>query len=256
MDVTNRVIHVTVRFFLFFCTFYIFELAERQNKREKGMKMKKNGKGIFITGCLLIAAFTLWTWLIQNVDVQPVGQNGTNIGFAGFNCWFHKITGVHMTMYVITDWLGLVPIAVCILFGIVGLCQVIQRRSLLKVDCDILVLGIYYMIVIFAYLIFEMIPINYRPILIEGVMEVSYPSSTTLLVLSVMPTFCFQINRRLNNMVIKRVFVNLTIGFSVFMVIGRLISGVHWFSDIVGAVLFSTGMFRIYKAVVMLGDKE
>ena len=161
-----------------------------------------------------------------------------------------------MTIYIITDWLGLVPLFVCLLFGWIGLCQLIKRRSLFKVDCDIIFLGIYYVIVILGYLIFEMVPINYRPILIEGFMEASYPSSTTLLVLSVMPTLVFQVNRRLQNATVKNAIGILTILFSIFMVIGRLISGVHWFTDIVGSLLLSTGLFWVYKAVVLFCYKE
>ena len=129
--------------------------------------MKKKSKKLLFTGILLVAVFAIWTLLIQVVDVQPIGQNGTNIGFATFNIWFHELTGVHMTIYTMTDWMGLIPIFVCMIFGGIGLRQWIRRRSLLKVDRDILFLGLYYVIVIFGYLIFEMIPINYRPILIE-----------------------------------------------------------------------------------------
>ncbi|MDY3971134.1 MAG: phosphoesterase PA-phosphatase, partial [Clostridia bacterium] len=96
--------------------------------------MKKNGKRIMLLGGVLVAAFVVWTLLIQIVDVQPVGQNGTDIGFATFNGWFHKLTGVHMTTYTITDWLGLVPLFICMVFGMIGLVQLIKRRSLLKVD--------------------------------------------------------------------------------------------------------------------------
>ena len=126
-------------------------------------------------GVGLIGAFALWTVLIQWVDVQAVGQNGTRIGFADYNVLFHKLTGVHMTLYTITDWLGLVPVFICLCFGVMGLVQLIKRRSLLRVDSDILLLGIYYVMVIACYLIFEMIPINYRPVLIEGRLEASYP---------------------------------------------------------------------------------
>lgn len=160
--------------------------------------MKKNGKKNLLFGVILLATFVIWTALIQIVDVQPLGQNGTNIGFATFNCWFHRLTGVHMTLYTITDWMGLVPIVVCLIFAGIGLVQLIKRRSLFKVDSDIIILGVYYGIVILAYSIFEIIPINYRPILIEGVMEASYPSSTTLLILCVMPTLIEQIQRRLS----------------------------------------------------------
>ena len=125
-------------------------------------------KRVLLTGVGLLAAFALWTILIMSVDVQNVGQQGTAVGFAAFNTWFHRLIGVHMWLYVITDWLGLVPIAVCMGFGVLGLTQLIRRRSLFKVDPDIIILGIYYIIVIAAYLIFEMIPINYRPVLIDS----------------------------------------------------------------------------------------
>lgn len=218
--------------------------------------MRQNGKRSLMLGSLLLGVFAVWTALIQLVDVQPLGVNETDIGFAVFNTWFHRITGVHMDLYIVTDWLGLVPVFVCLIFGGIGAAQLIKRRSFFKVDCDIVLLGVYYGIVIAAYLVFEMIPINYRPILIEGVMEVSYPSSTTLLVLSVMPTLAEQVNRRLKNRLGKRITEAFVISFSCFMIIGRLISGVHWFTDIVGALLISAGLFYIYKAFVLLGNNE
>ena len=132
--------------------------------------MKKKSKELFLTGSLFLVAFVIWTFLIQMVDVQHIGQNGTEIGFATFNMWFHQRTGVHMAIYTITDWLGLVPIFICMIFGGIGFIQLIKRKNLFKVDYDILFLGVYYVIVIFGYLIFEMFPINYRPILIEGFM--------------------------------------------------------------------------------------
>ena len=214
--------------------------------------MKKNGKKLLILGTALLVMFAIWTCLIQCVDVQSAGQKGTEIGFATFNCWFHRVTGVHMAIYTITDWLGLVPIFVCMTFGGVGFVQLIKRKSLFKVDRDLIFLGIYYVAVIFGYLIFEMIPINYRPILIDGMLEASYPSSTTLLVLSVMPTLIFQVNRRSANPVLKEIVRGLTVLFSAFMVIGRLIAGVHWFTDIVGAVILSTGLYCLYKAMALL----
>lgn len=207
-------------------------------------------------GCICIAMFVVWTVLIRVVDVHALGVNGTNIGFATWNCWFHKVTGVHMTLYVITDWLGLVPVFVCLIFGGMGLVQLVQRKSLFKVDRDIIILGIYYIIVIGGYLIFEMIPINYRPILILGRMEVSYPSSTTLLVLAVMPTLAEQVNRRMKNGVLKKMINIFLVVFSTFMVLGRLISGVHWFTDIIGGIILSIGLFCFYKAVIVLCCEE
>ena len=216
---------------------------------------RRKRKGFIASGVLLLS-FVLWTFLIQTVDVQPVGVNGTSVGFAAANTWFHRLTGVHMGIYTITDWLGLVPIAVCIGFGMLGLMQWIRRKGITKVDRDILLLGGYYILVILGYLIFEMIPINYRPILIDGAMEASYPSSTTLLVLSVMPTLRFQIDRRAGEPFLRKAAAVFAAVFSAFMVIGRLIAGVHWATDIAGSVFLSAGLFLLYCAGVAYTDQK
>jgi len=250
---TNRITDVTIRFLFsswFFDTFKL-PIGNILRKDEENMKEKRK----LLTGGGLIGVFVLWTVLVCCVDVQAVGQNGTKIGFARFNVWFHQLTGVHMTIYTITDWLGLVPIFICLCFGMLGLVQLIKRRSLRKVDPDILLLGGYYVLVIACYLIFEMIPINYRPVLIEGRLEASYPSSTTLLVLSVMPTLRFQANRRTDNIMIRRWTTVFVIAFSAFMVAGRLIAGVHWATDIIGSVLASAGMFMLYESAVAYTDR-
>ena len=216
--------------------------------------MKRNR--LLWTGIGLLLLFALWTILIQCVDVQAVGPKETKVGFATGNAWFHRLTGVNMTLYTITDWLGLVPIFICGCFGILGLVQWIRRKRILRVDGDILILGVYYLLVIAGYLLFEMIPINYRPVLINGYLEASYPSSTTLLVLSVMPTLVFQANRRCTNQKLRHLAVWFSVLFSLFMVIGRLVSGVHWATDIIGSVLLSAGLFLLYCAVVNDTDRK
>ena len=107
-----------------------------------------------------------------------------------------------------------------------------------------------------VYVFFEKAIVNYRPILIDGIMETSYPSSTTLLVLSVMPTVIFQIDRRIKNRVVRRIITSSTILFSLFMLIGRTIAGVHWLTDIIGSVFLSAGLFLIYYANVLRLDKK
>ena len=218
--------------------------------------MKQNKKKHLWTGIWFLLAFLLWTALIRSVDVQAVGPSGTKVGFGAFNLWFHHLTGVHMTVYTITDWLGLVPIFICLCFGAAGVIQMVRRRSLLRVDTDIILLGVYYILVILAYLVFEMVPINYRPILINGALEASYPSSTTLLVLSVMPTMMFQINRRTDKSFVRNGTGIFVITFSAFMVIGRLIAGVHWATDIIGAVFLSIGLFGLYQYAVDVADRR
>ena len=213
-------------------------------------------KRSLIAGIGLLIAFAIWTVLIMTVDVRAIGPEGTRVGFATFNGWFHALTGVHMRLYTVTDWLGLVPIGVCIGFGITGVVQLIRRRSLLKVDADIILLGIYYIAVIFGYLFFEMVPINYRPVLIGGYLEASYPSSTTLLVLSVTPTLTFEIDRRVKRRSVKKTVKVIAILFAAGMALGRLIAGVHWATDIIGAVWLSFGLFTVYRAAVWASDEK
>lgn len=196
-------------------------------------------------GCL--SAFVLWTVLIGLVDVQAIGPNGSSVGFATVNGFIHRLTGVHMALYVITDWLGLVPIAFALGFAIFGLAQWIRRKSIREVDSCILLLGGFYLVTMLLYLLFESVVINRRPVLIDGFLEASYPSSTTLLVLCVMPTAMLQFRSRIKTKGLRLAILIAIAVFIGFMVMGRLISGVHWLSDIVGGVLLSMGLVLLYK---------
>ena len=216
--------------------------------------MKNNAKMLIVRGILLILAFALWTVLVKTLDLQTAGESGTIVGFGSFNSRFFAITGYHPALYNITDWLGLVPLCICLCFAFLGVIQLIKRRSLLKVDFDIILLGIYYLIILFAYFLFEAIAVNYRPVLIDGRLESSYPSSTTLLVLGVMPTLIFHLRRRCPTHIFTTLARLSAMAFSFFMVMGRLISGVHWFTDIVAAMLLCGGLFSLYKAAVLLID--
>ena len=212
--------------------------------------MKKvNTKKLLIAAGMLVA-FVLWTAAIQIFDVQTIGPRESTVGFATINRFVHNLTGVHMSLYTITDWLGLVPFAFSFGFGLLGLVQLIKRKSLKKVDYSIRALGIFYIAVIASYILFEIIVVNYRPVLIEGILEASYPSSTTMLVMCVMPTAAIQFNARIRNKFLCRLVVLVISAFVAFMVIGRLISGVHWFTDIVGGALLSAGLVMIYCSFI------
>ena len=218
--------------------------------------MKKKSRRLFFLGASSLAAFVLWTVLIRFVDVQAIGPEGSSVGFATLNGFVHELTGVNWLLYTVTDWLGLVPIAVAFGFAILGLVQLIKRKSLWKVDHNILALGVFYIVVMAAYILFEMVVINYRPTLIDGYLEASYPSSTTMLVMCVMPTAAMQLNVRIKNTVFRRCAIITIVAFTAFMVIGRLVSGVHWITDIIGGALFSAGIVMIYKAIINLCDNN
>ena len=193
-----------------------------------------------------LAAFLLWTVAVSRLDVQPIGPQGSVIGFATLNGLVHSFTGVHMLLYTITDWLSLLPVAFGLGFALLGLRQWIERKSIWHVDRSILILGGFYAAVLAVYLLFEKVVINYRPVLIEGVLEASYPSSTTVLVLCIMPTAVMQLRSHAQK---KGIIMAITV-FTVFMVIGRLLSGVHWVTDIIGGILLSAGLVLLYGSII------
>ena len=197
----------------------------------------------------LLAAFALWTVLVSVVEVRPIGPGGSSVGFATLNRFIYGLTGVNWFLYSITDWMGLVPIAMALGFAILGLVQLMTRKSLWRVDRSILALGLLYIVVMTAYVFFETVVINYRPVLINGYLEASYPSSTTLLVLCVMPTAAMQFKARIQNTMLRRCVVITMVAFIAFMVIGRLLSGVHWITDIIGGALLSAGLVTVYGAL-------
>ena len=217
--------------------------------------MKEETKKNFGITVILLGAFALWSAAVRLVDVQPIGPQGSAVGFATINGWVHSLAGVHMSLYTVTDWLGLVPIGVAMGFALLGLIQWIKRKHLRQVDYSIIVLGGFYLLVMAAYVLFEVVVINYRPVLINGYLEASYPSSTTMLVLCVMPTTLMQLNARIKNQTLKRwVGFGIT-AFILFMVIGRLLSGVHWFTDIIGGALLSAGLVMLYYSITSLEIK-
>ena len=209
---------------------------------------KKKQRSLYFAICSLVA-FALWTLAVCTFDVKAIGAQNTTVGFATMNGFVKDLTGVNMPLYNITDWLGLVPIAFAFGFAVLGIAEWIRRKDIKKVDYSILTLGGFYIVVIAVYILFENIVINYRPILISGNLEVSYPSSTTMLVLCVMPTAIMQLNDRIKNVIIRRCVAIAIIIFIVFMVLGRLISGVHWFSDIIGGALLSLGLVLLYRYI-------
>lgn len=207
-----------------------------------------NKKHRYASVCLL-TAFALWTAAVRRIDLAPIGPENTTVGFASVNRFVHALTGVHMSLYVLSDWLSLVPLVIILLFGLLGLSQWVRRKKLKYVDRSILALGAFYIAVMGAFVFFEVNAVNYRPILIDGVLEASYPSSTTMLVMTVMPTAIMQLRERVNNLGIRQWAGTVMAVFTIAMVLARLISGVHWFSDIVGGALLSAGLVYMYSGV-------
>ena len=209
---------------------------------------KKIQNNFCVTAGLLVLSI-LYTVAIMFIDVRPIGPQSSVVGFAEVNQYFHTLLGTNMLLYNITDWLSIPILFIMLGFTMTGLVQLIKRKSLLRVDSSILILGGFYVLVFLVYLFFEFFVVNFRPVLIQGILEASYPSSTTMLMMCIIPTAIMQFQRLI---LVKRLrnIVNAICGiYAGFMVIGRILSGVHWITDIVGGILVSAALVMLYYSV-------
>ena len=194
----------------------------------------------------LFIFFSLW---IRLFDVQPVGPEGSSIGFAGLNVAVHELFGMHLFWYKLTQLLGVAAIAVAAVFAVVGFIQLVQRKSLLKVDKKILMLGVIYILVILLYVLFEKIPFNYRPVVLDPAegLEPSYPSTHTMIILTIFGTAISVIGDYLKNAKLVLLLKIICLVIMAVTIVGRLICGVHWFTDIAGGVIISLFFINLFK---------
>lgn len=207
--------------------------------------MEKN-KHSLITPAVLFAVFVLYTAAVALIDVKPVGQMNSNVGMATINKALSDAIGVHMIWYDITNILGILALLIAAFFGVVGVIQLVTRKSLLKVDRDIIILGCFYVMVIVCYVLFDHFAINYRPVMLEDTLESSYPSSHTMLAVCVMSTAICQLKWKMRDEHVSRIVQGVLAVLIVLTVVGRMISGVHWFTDIIGGVLLSAFLVSLY----------
>ena len=219
------------------------------------MKNKTKYSLAALFGVLAIA----WIALIKCVDVAAIGPAGTSVGLSRLNQAVHDLTGVHMLWYDITDWLGILAVLAVAAMALLGLVQLIRRRSLLKVDREILCLGGLYLVIFLLYVFFEKVIVNYRPMLMpdgEGI-EASFPSSHTVLSCVILGSGLILLKKYTKKN--KTVQLVLTVLFAVMLaliVAGRLISGVHWFTDILGGILLSVALLNAYQGLLKLWKKS
>ena len=217
---------------------------------------KKLKKYLIITGGLFLI-FILFTVMVKTVDVQPVGPDRSKVGLASVNQCVFKFFGVNLLWYDITDWLGVFAIVFALGFAVLGLFQLIKRKSIQKVDCRILLLGVFYVMVIAVYMFFEVVVVNNRPIILSESLEASFPSSHVMFVNCIMATAMLQFHYYLRE---RKAWLWMSDIVCVLIitatVIGRLISGVHWFTDIVAGILLSSVLIALYCSALLYFESK
>lgn len=213
--------------------------------------MKRQKQLSITVTSILFLLFILLTAAVRYIDVQPIGPQGSRIGLASFNLYVFNLLGENLLWYHITDFLGITAVLTALGFAILGLVQLIKRRSILRVDTDILALGAFYVLLLAFYILFETFIINYRPILMSGKLEASYPSSHTMLVLCIMASAILQFRSRIKNVPLKTAASAILSVIIAVTVIGRILSGVHWFTDIAGGILVGSALTMLYYSVTL-----
>lgn len=219
--------------------------------------MKTKIRNYIIFSIIIFLLFVILTLALMFIDVEPIGPDGSAVGLARINGSVSEFIGFDMFWYEITDWLGIAAFLTTLIFAVIGMIQYIKRKSIRKVDFKILSLGLFYVIVILFYMFFEKCIINYRPVLINGCLEASYPSSHTMIVIFIMSTAIILAKRMVSNSMIRTIFELLSLMVIMVTLIGRIISGVHWITDIAGGLLLGSSLaLTFYTVVVFTGYKH
>ena len=142
------------------------------------------------------------------------------------------------------DTIAAIATAPC--FALLALVQLIRKKSLRGVDGDLWALAAFYVLLGACYVAFEKYVVNYRPILVDGVLEASYPSSHTMLTTAMLGMAIVQMRKRVRGKALRGL-IDVVLGAAI--AVGRLMSGVHWLTDIIGGLLLGFALVALYDAV-------
>lgn len=228
----------------------IFRCFDNNTKAEVSNMEKKRKSNVWLHSLLLFVLFGVFTWAVMHVDVQPVGPNGSKVGLAALNSFVHNTIGVHPFWDHVTDLSGLIGLLTALSFAVLGVMQLVLRKSLRRIDRALIVLGGYDVVVVGVFLFFESHIVNYRPILVDGVLEASYPSTHAFLIVCIMGSAAILFGRMLPNpAAVRKAHIACAVVAGVTL-IGRLLAGVHWLTDIVGGILLGSAMVLLFLAVL------
>ena len=101
-----------------------------------------------------------------------------------------------------------------------------------------------FVLVIATYFLFEKVIINYRPVLEDGVLEASFPSSHTMVTMTIFGCVRAFFKTEPGDNGLMQV---LLLAGTVLAPLFRLLSGMHWVTDIIGGCLYSVMFIALYR---------
>ncbi len=217
--------------------------------------MKKIKIFTLISILLLILSIT-FTLLVKKNDVKPIGPEGSEVGFAEINQKAHNTIKYNDTWYKISKYCGMIPICIACFYAGRGIRQLAKEKSFKKINKKLYILGAFYALLVALYLFFEKVIINYRPVLEDGKLEASYPSSHTLLAICICLSSIIISKDFISNQKIRKIFDIITGLVMLIIVFGRLLSGVHWLTDIIGGIIISLFMVSAFYTTVLRLDQK
>lgn len=202
-----------------------------------------------LIGAAFMLLFLVLIVLLKTVDVAAIGPLDEKVGLSGINGRVYRQLGMNRAMYDVTEKLTVAAFISPAAFFVVALCQLIGKKSINKVDRDIIVFGMFMFVLLAIYMLFDsVLSVNSRPVLLDSGLEPSFPSSHTLLFGFIGPATVILLAKRIKN---KPALIAAGVAIyavTAFVIIGRLIAGVHWFTDIVGGILLSASLVFLFSA--------
>lgn len=155
--------------------------------------------------------------------------------------------GTNKTFDRISDILLVVMLAIVAGFALSGLAQLIKRKKFKKVDSEIVSMIPSLLLLVAIYFLFDKVwVLNYRPILVNGVAEASFPSTHTLIAVTVLGMTMMSLPRYIKNRKQRILIDVLALIAMAAMAFLRVASGMHWMTDVLGGIVFGIDLVLVY----------
>ena len=210
-------------------------------------------KVLFISSIVLFVLFVLLTILVATVDKGEAGESVTQVGLSSINSGIFDTLGKNDVLDKITDVLLILSFLVVLANAALGALFLIRDK---KLDLSLVIMGCFYILCLILYLLFNFIHINYAPLLDEGELKESFPSSHVLASVFIFLSSIIIINENINKRIIRNILLITTIVLSLLMVVFRLFSGWHWFTDILAGELLGLFLVSLYALITLALDKR